>query len=71
MEEENGVCTITESYTKRMNEMAIAEENSKYGQLNLLMLAKDMQDEKTTLELMERYAYLEYMEQHLFSMIKS
>ena len=71
VEEDHGERVITESCAKHMREPAVSEESSKYGQLNLILLAKDMQDEKTVQELMEQYAYTDYMEQHVFSMIKN
>ena len=71
VEEDHGERVITESCAKHMREPAVTEESSKYGQLNLILLAKDMQDEKTVQELMEQYAYTDYMEQHVFSMIKN
>ena len=71
VEEDGEERIITESCAKQMRELTTTEESSKYGQMNLILLARDMQDEKTTLELMEQYAYMDYMEKHLFSMLKS
>ena len=51
---------ITESYQLR-NEREPSEDESRYNQINLMLMAKEMHDEATMMDLMEHYATTDYL----------
>lgn len=57
---------ITESITVRGNELQRNEEEDKYGQINMMLVAREMKDEKTLLSLIQNYAKTEYAMRKVF-----
>ena len=51
---------ITESITIRGDELQRMEEEDKYSQINMMLVAREMKDEKTLLSLIQNYAKTEY-----------
>lgn len=68
-EKENGRA-ITESFFRRADSDMPNDETTKYGQINLILTAMDLQDEKTTIDMLENYYRMEYTVNRLFSPIK-
>lgn len=62
--------TITESFFRKADEDKLNDDTTKYGQINLILTAMDLQDEKTTVDMLENYYRMEYTVNHLFSPIK-
>jgi hypothetical protein len=60
-EEFHDEVNITESFNLRNEQETPEEEESNYNQINLMLLAMEMKDEKTLLELMEHYVKTQYM----------
>lgn len=69
-EERNGEEQITESFYRRLDAVKVHDETTKYGQINLILTAQDMKDEKTTIEMLENYYRMEYTINRLFEPIK-
>lgn len=69
-EENEGGQTITESFFKKADGDRFNDETTKYGQINLILTAMDLQDEKTMMDMLENYYRMEYTVNHLFSPIK-
>lgn len=65
-EQENGQ-VITESFYRKIDAARVHDETTKYGQINLILTAQDMQDDKTTIEMLESYFRMEYTIHHLFA----
>ncbi len=61
---------ITESSEVSIEPELIGGEENRYHQLNLIMTAKEMQDEKTVIKLIENYAMNDYVVKRLFSPIE-
>ncbi|HBY71346.1 MAG TPA: hypothetical protein DEG06_03795, partial [Lachnospiraceae bacterium] len=61
--------TITESIQVH-NEKEPSEEESRYNQINLMLLAKEMHDEATLLDLMEHYVKTEFLVSKCFQPIE-
>lgn len=57
---------ITESITVRGDEIQRNEEEDKYGQINMMLVAREMKDEKTLLSLIRNYAKTEYAMRKVF-----
>lgn len=65
--EESGQDTnITESFNIKYDCGAYEEEDSKYSQINLMLMSKEMQDDNTLLDIMKNYAQKEYMISEFF-----
>lgn len=69
-EEQNGKSQITESFYRRLDAVKAHDETTKYGQINLILTAQDMKDEKTTIDMLESYYRMEYTINRLFEPIK-
>ena len=69
-EERDGASQITESFYRKLDEVKMHDETTKYGQINLILAAQDMKDEKTTMEMLENYYRMEYTVNRLFAAIK-
>ncbi len=69
-EERNGEAQITESFYRKLDAVKMHDETTKYGQINLILAAQDMKDEKTTMEMLENYYRMEYTVNRLFAPIK-
>ena len=69
-EERNGESQITESFYRRLDTVKVHDETTKYGQINLILTAQDMKDEKTTIDMLENYYRMEYTINRLFEPIK-
>ncbi len=69
-EERNGDSQITESFYRRLDAVKVHDETTKYGQINLILTAQDMKDEKTTIDMLESYYRMEYTINRLFEPIK-
>jgi hypothetical protein len=65
-EEYEGEETITESFHLKMESKVDDKCENKYGLINLMLMAREMKDEKTLLELMKQYIKTEYAENNLF-----
>lgn len=61
---------ITESFFRKIDEDKVHDETTKYGQINLILTAQDMKDEKTMMEMLENYFRMEYTINCLFAPIK-
>ncbi|MGN1084372.1 MAG: DUF5717 family protein, partial [Lachnospiraceae bacterium] len=68
-EQETGQ-TITESFYCKIDAEKVHDETTKYGQINLILTAQDMKDEKTTIDMLENYYRMEYTVNRLFAPIK-
>lgn len=68
-ENQEGGCNITESFYRDV-EPGINDETTKYGQINLILTALDLQDEKTSIDMLENYYRMEFMVNRLFTPIK-
>lgn len=62
--------TITESYHIQYDCETPEDDLTKYNQINLMLLAMEMKDENTLLQLMEDYARNEYMIEECFEQLK-
>jgi len=69
-EEQDGEAQITESFYRKLDAVKMQDETTKYGQINLILTAQDMKDEKTTLDMLENYYRMEYTVNRLFAPIK-
>ncbi len=69
-EERDGESQITESFYRKLDAVKVHDETTKYGQINLILTAQDMKDEKTTMEMLENYYRREYTVNRLFATIK-
>lgn len=69
-EEQDGSNVITESFYRKIDEVKVHDETTKYGQINLILTAQDMKDEKTAMEMLESYFRMEYTINRLFVPIK-
>lgn len=69
-EERNGESRITESFYRKLDAVKMHDETTKYGQINLILTAQDMKDEKTTMDMLENYYRMEYTMNRLFAPIK-
>ncbi|MDD6035276.1 MAG: DUF5717 family protein [Lachnospiraceae bacterium] len=69
-EEEKGEKRITESFYRKVDMVSIHDETTKYGQINLILTAQDMKDDKTTMDMLENYYRMEYAVNRLFAPIK-
>lgn len=69
-EERNGEARITESFYRQLDAVKVHDETTKYGQINLILTAQDMKDEKTTMDMLESYYRMEYTMNRLFAPIK-
>jgi hypothetical protein len=69
-EERNGEVQITESFYREIDTGTIHDETTKYGQINLILTAQDLNDEKTTMDMLENYYRMEYTINRLFAPIK-
>lgn len=65
-EEQEEEAFITESLHAQGDIDSLEGDESKYNQINLMLLAKEMQDDTTLLDLMEYYVRTEYMINHCF-----
>lgn len=69
-EEQNGEERITESFYRELDAVKVHDETTKYGQINLILTAQDLKDEKTTIDMLESYYRMEYTVNRLFGPIK-
>lgn len=69
-EERDGEEQITESFYRTLEAIKMHDETTKYGQINLILTAQDMKDEKTTMDMLENYYRMEYTANRLFEPIK-
>lgn len=69
-EERAGEAQITESFYREIDAVKVHDETTKYGQINLILTAQDMNDEKTTIDMLESYYRMEYTVNRLFAPIK-
>ncbi len=69
-EERDGEMQITESFYRTLDAVKVHDETTKYGQINLILTAQDMKDEKTTMDMLENYYRMEYSVNRLFEPIK-
>lgn len=69
-EEQDGEQRITESFYRKVDAVKVHDETTKYGQINLILTAQDMKDEKTTMDMLESYYRMEYTVNRLFAPIK-
>ena len=63
--------TITESFHLHFDQESAEDEESKYNQINLMLMAMEMQDEKTLLEIMEHFVKTEHMISKCFQPISN
>ncbi|MBQ8798802.1 MAG: hypothetical protein IJZ55_04465 [Lachnospiraceae bacterium] len=69
-EEIDGEEQITESFRRELDTVKVHDETTKYGQINLILTAQDLKDEKTTIDMLENYYRMEYTINRLFEPIK-
>lgn len=69
-EEQDGESQITESFYREIDAVKVHDETTKYGQINLILTAQDLKDEKTTMDMLENYYRMEYTINRLFAPIK-
>lgn len=68
-EEAEGSVQVTDTYQLHNGREASSEEDSKYNQINLMLLARELQDEKTVIDMMEHYVKSEYIMKNCFTPI--
>ena len=68
-EEADGRVRVTDTCLMHNSREANSEEDSKYNQINLMLLARELRDEKTVIDMMEHYLRAEYVMQHCFTPI--
>jgi hypothetical protein len=68
-EEADGKVKVSDTCQLRNSREASSEEDSKYNQINLMLLAHELQDEKTVLDMMEHYVKSEFVMEHCFTPI--
>lgn len=69
-EEYEGRQVITESFYRKIDAARVHDETTKYGQINLILTAQDMKDDKTTIDMLESYFRMEYTINRLFTPMK-
>lgn len=69
-EEYDGQSQITESFYREVDAVKVHDETTKYGQINLILTAQDLNDEKTMMDMLENYYRREYSINRLFTPIK-
>lgn len=60
---------ITESASAVINKLADVKDETSYNLINIMLITKEMQDEKTLLEIMKYYVQLSYIGSQLFKPI--
>lgn len=60
---------ITESVSAVIDKLADVKEETSYNLINIMLMTKEMQDEKTLLEIMKYYVQLSYVGSQLFKPI--
>ena len=60
---------ITESTVIRGDQAFVEEEDDVFGQINMMLIAREMKDESTLLTLLENYQKNEYTLEHAFKML--
>lgn len=65
--DENGE-SITESISVKIDKTMDEEDNSKYNLINLMLMAKELKDDKTLVQLMENYMRSEFIKNGLIKM---
>ena len=65
-EEDDGYVNTTDLIRVQNDRDASGEEETKYNQLNLILAARNMQDEKTLMDMMEHYVKSEYIISKIF-----
>lgn len=70
-EESEDSCIITESCEVHIEPELIGGEDTKYHQLNLIITAKEMNDTKTVLKMLETYIRSDYESSRLFKALGS
>ncbi len=68
-EEADGKVRVTDTYQLHNGWEASSDEDSKFNQINLMLLARELQDEKTVIDMMENYVKSEYVMEHCFEPI--
>lgn len=68
-ENTEGEGNITESMVITLDSDIEEEEENKYNAINLMLMTKDIQDEKTLIEMMEQYIKNQYISTHLFHIL--
>ena len=69
-EDRDGEFQITESFYREIDTVKVHDETTKYDQINLILTAQDLNDEKTTMDMLENYYRMEYTVNRLFAPIK-
>ncbi|MBQ9766964.1 MAG: hypothetical protein IJW37_02535 [Lachnospiraceae bacterium] len=69
-EEQESGQVITESFYRKIDVERVHDETTKYGQINLILTAQDMKDDKTTVDMLENYFRMEYTMNRLFAPMK-
>lgn len=69
IEEERKERKITESVSAFINKLPDVKEETSYNLINIMLMTKEMQDEKTLLEIMKYYVQLSYIGKELFKPI--
>ena len=68
-EEEEGQLAITESVNVQLDHNMKLEEDTRYNQLNFMLTALDVQDDKTLMESISNYYKLNYVTDKLFLLL--
>ncbi len=68
-EEADGRVRVTDTCQMHNSREASSEEDSKYNQINLMLLARELRDEKTVIDMMEHYLRAEHVMEHCFTPI--
>ena len=68
-ETENGP-NITESFFRTPDVSKTNDDTTKYGQINLVLTALDLQDDKSSADMLENYYRMEFMMDRLFAPIR-
>ena len=68
-EEYDGEVNVTESFHLRFDKEISEEEESKYNQINLMLMAMEMQDETSLIDIMEHYVKSEHIIKKCFKPI--
>lgn len=67
---EEGTSVIAESITVKGDELFSGENEDEFSQINMMLIAREMKDEKTVLTLLRQYEKNEYAMKNVFKMIE-
>ena len=67
---DQGEAVIAESITVKGDELFSGDSEDEFSQINMMLIAREMKDEKTLLELLRQYEKTEYAMKKVFKMVE-